>query len=275
MRFDAYAGNVWERNPHEVATAIAWGVKGRVEQGKPRGRYGEVFEVHDGGQAVGWVGRDNVLDSAFFEFKGVRTPDAAQAIRKHFASPGHNVARVDVCEDYSEPGAFEQLVAAVDRSKGDPRVHSEAITPRDGDRGSTIYWGSRKSAALVRCYEKGKQRENLHLRRPHWARVELQMRPAKSAHKQLAAQLEPLCVWGLGGWTWNVAQHLTGMDLQRYALPQVAPQFDRTTLYVARTFRRHFEAMLGDLGDWECVGRELAAVWEQDDQAGSGEAPGE
>ena len=34
MKFDAYAGNVWERNPHEVATAIAWGVKGRVEQGK-------------------------------------------------------------------------------------------------------------------------------------------------------------------------------------------------------------------------------------------------
>ena len=39
-------------------------------------------------------------------------------------------------------------------------------------------------------------------------------------------------------------------------------------LALARAFRRHFEGMLAELGDWEGVGRELAEVWRRlDDES--------
>jgi Replication initiation factor len=235
-----------------------------------------VLEVKDGAEAIGWVGQDAVLKSAYFEIKGACTPDVAQAIRKHYGDGRHNVSRCDVAEDYNEAGAFGRLVDLIDRTKGDDRVHSEAIVPRDGDRGQTVYWGARQSKALVRCYEKGKQEVNLHLNRPDWARVELQMRPAKSVEKQLAASLEPLAIWGMGRWTWNIAQELSGIELERFKAPQEPPEFDRTTRYLAETYRRHWEQLLEDFGDWECIGREMQAIWRRADEAKakSGEGSG-
>lgn len=266
MRFDAYHGNVWEGRFDHVAQHIARKVGGRVERARPRGRYGIVLEVKDGMHPIGWVADDPANGTVYFEFKGARTPDVVQAIGSSFDPQTRNVSRADVCEDYCEPGAHARLVGLIDQHKRDNRVKSEAIIPRDGDRGQTVYWGSTQSALLLRCYEKGKQAENLHLGRPHWARVELQCRPAKSAQKHLAASLDPLAFWGFGRWTRNVAQALTGLELQRFAPPQEAPQFDRTTRYIANTFRRHFEEMLADFGDWECIGRELEAIWQHEDK---------
>lgn len=265
MRFDAYAGTVWESHGAEVAEMVSWRTKGQVFRVNPRGRYSEVFEVKQGPEAIGWCGTDRNLKAAYFEFKGEATPDAARAIRHHWADR-HGVSRVDVCEDYNAPGAFERLVRMVDTHKGDARVTSDAIVPRDGDRGQTVYWGSRTSRTLVRCYEKGKQRENLPLGRPHWARVELQARPGKAAEKAMAAKLEPLQAWGFARWTARIGRELSHCDIGRYSAPQAAPSFDRTTAYLARVFRRHWEQMLEDMGDWECVGRELAEVWRVDDE---------
>lgn len=266
MRFDAYSGNVWEGRFDQVAELVAFKVGGRVERARPRGRYGAVLQVMDGAEAIGWVADDSINSTAYFEFKGSRTPDVASALRRGLAPEAHNVSRADVCEDYCEPGAHARLVAMVDNAKADPRVQSDAITPRDGDRGETVYWGSRKSPLLVRVYEKGKQRENLHLGRPDWARLELQCRPSKSSQKQLAATLEPLQFWGLGRWTKNVAEAATGCAVERFSPPQEAPQFDKTTVYLATTFRRHWEEMLGDYGDWKCIGLELEAIWKHQDQ---------
>jgi hypothetical protein len=269
MRFDAYAGTVWDAKFHDVAQMIAFGAHCRVEHGKPRGRYNEVLEVRDGAEAIGWVGEDRVSGAPYFEFKGVRTPDAAAALRKHWDG-AHQVSRADVCDDYNEPGAYPRLVKLVDEFKGDPRVHSESITPRDGDRGETIYWGSRQARTMVRCYEKGKQKENLHLAKPHWARIELQTRPGKALEKRAAALMAPLSFWGFGRWTQNVATQLTGLEIERFAPPQEAPEFDRTTLYLARTFRRHLAEMRADFGTPDMVWREFESIWARDDQAGAG-----
>lgn len=262
MRFDAYQGNVWEGRFDQVAELIAHNVGGRVERGRPRGRYGIVLDVLDGASPVGWVADDGVNSTAYFEFKGERSPDVAEALRRHLEPGAHNVSRADVCDDFYEPGAFSRLVDLIDRTKQDPRVNSEAIVPRDGDRGQTVYWGSRTSAIRVRCYEKGKQKENLYLQRPNWARVEAQFRPSKSSQKALAATLNPVEFWGLGRWTKNVAEALLEIDIQRFAPPQSKPEYDKTTLYLATTFRRHFEEMLADFGDWQCIGREFQQIWD-------------
>lgn len=270
MKFDAYAGNVWDGRLEQVAELVAHRTRSRVERARPRSRYGAVLELFDGAAPIGWVADDPVNGSAYFEFKGVRTPDVAAALQADLAPGSFNVSRADVCEDFDEPGAHKRLVALVDATKRDDRVESLAMTPRNGDKGETIYWGSPKSAMRVRCYEKGKQKENLHLGRPNWARLEAQVRPSKSVQKALAASLSPVAMWGFASWSKNVAEAITGLELTRYAPPQAAPEFDRTTLYLARTFQRHLREMLEDFGSWECVGREIEAIWLQDEKTKRG-----
>ena len=120
---------------------------------------------------------------------------------------------------------------------------------------------------MVRCYEAGKMKARLHHGRPHWARAEAQVRPGKASEKALAASITPLDAWGFSAWSRKAAERLVHEEVPRYAMPANFPMFDTTTLYLARAFRRHFEAMISDLGDWECVGRELSAVWSADDAA--------
>jgi hypothetical protein len=265
MRFDAYAGNVRGAAPEEVATMVAFACASRVERGRPRGRYHDVFEVHDLGTPVGWVAHDQALGTAYFELKGARTPESSGAIRKHWGGTGHTVSRLDACEDYDEPGSFERLVEILDSAK-DPRVKSLAILPREGDRGRTINFGAPSSRVMVRVYEAGKMKERLHFGRPNWARAEAQVRPGKALEKAVAASITPLQAWGFAAWSQRAAELLAQVEVQRFAPPSEVPTFDKTTLYLARAFRRHFEVMLEDFGSWECIGRELQAVWKADDE---------
>lgn len=265
MKWDAYAGNVTGSKPVQVAEMLAIGVHGRVERGRPRGRYHDVFEVKDAGESVGWVAHDQQLDTAYFEVKGARTPEAVTTIRRHWGE-AHGVSRMDACEDYAAPGAFDQLVALLDRCK-DPRVKSDEIRPRDGDRGRTIYYGSRTSRVYVRCYEAGKMKERLHFNRPDWARAEAQVRPGKAIEKRIAAKCTPLEAWGFGAWTHRAAEELSQVDVERFVRNDPPPSFDKTTLYVARTFRRHLEEMLSDFGTWRCIGSEFEEIWRLDDEA--------
>lgn len=266
MRFDAYCGSIAGGDVEQVAGMISWSLKARMERGRPRGRHHDVFEVYDGAALSGWVGRDATLDSVYFEFKGATTPDAVQAIRKHWGQGGHRVSRGDSAEDYAEPGAFESVVAVVDGAC-DPRVQADMIAPRNGDRGRTFYWGATSSAVRVRVYEAGKMKDRLHFNRPDWVRAEAQVRPAKSIDKLAASFMSPVELWGFSAWTRKAAEVLTQVEVPRYAPAHTPPTFDGTTLYLARAYRRHLQEMLADLGDWECIGRELAAVWAADDEA--------
>ena len=266
MRFDAYAGNVRGGTPScVVAEAVANFTHARVERGRPRGRYHDCFDVKDLGELVGWVGHDAALDTAYFECKGIHTPEAVKAIRSHWAHE-HTASRADACEDFDEPGAYDYLRDLVDRTK-DPRVKSMAITPRDGDRGETIYWGSPSSAAMIRLYEAGKMKDRLHFNRPDWKRLELQCRPAKAAGKVALASMSPLDVWGMSRWTQRVAEQVAQSPVARFVAQQDPSTFDRTTLYLARAFRRHLDEMLADFGSWSCIGSEIQQIWKLDDEA--------
>ena len=266
MKFDAYAGNIWGGTScSEAAEVIAIAAHARVERGRPRGRYTDVFDVKDGADMIGWIGRDAMIDTAYFEFKGASTPTTAGAVRKHW--PGkHTVSRADACEDLEHPDAFDTVTRMFDQVK-DKRVQSLMIAPREGDRGRTIYWGSTQSRVYVRLYEAGKMKDRLHYGRPNWVRPEGQFRPGKAVEKVLASTLSPLEFWGLSAWTKRAAEMLCNVDVPRFAPPAQPVEFDKTTLYLARAFRRHFAELKEDLGDWECIGREIEAVWAADDAA--------
>lgn len=277
MKLDAYAGNVYGGSrPEEVATMVAWGAACRVDRGKPRGRYHDVFEVLDGADMVGWVGHDRGLEATYFELKGAATPQTAAAVRKHWPDD-HGVSRLDSCEDFREGDSYERL-QGIFLGALDPRVKAREIAPLTGDDGRTTYVGSAQSRVMARLYEAGKMRERAHFNAPDWVRAEVQVRPGKAAEKRLAAKLDAAQAWGFSAWSQRVAHALGAAEVGRYSPPSMPVEFDRTTLYIARAFRRHFEQMALDFGSWECIGREFEAVWAGDDvaeteRAQSGRAP--
>lgn len=62
-----------------------------------------------GQRLAAWIGIDPRPDSSivYIEAKGETTPKVVEAIRSAF--PTHSAPRLDVCEDYDEPGAFGAL----------------------------------------------------------------------------------------------------------------------------------------------------------------------
>lgn len=265
MRFDAYAGTLRGVEIQVAAAAIAQGVGGQIKHGQARRRYGEVLDVEVGGRQAAWVGLDRGNGTAYFEGKGETTPDLVGVVRRQF--PEHTAARLDVCEDFDEAGAFEQLVDLTRRHKGD-RVQGAFIRlPDDPEQGRTWQAGVRGGVAMARVYEAGKMRDRLHYGRPNWVRFELEIRPHYAREKAAAAGMSPVEVCGLAAWTQRVAAVIARVPVPRFEPEARVTSRDRTTVYLARAFRRHWEEMLADHGDWVCVGREMAAVWDEDDQA--------
>lgn len=269
MKFDAYAGNVWKGSSEQVAELLSFGMKGRVVQGKPRGRYRAVYELQgmplDGSV---WVADDAQLETVYFEIKGAVTPSGVSTLRRHFPE-SHTVARMDSAEDYEAPDAYSQVVETVD-SVCDPRVKSHTWQPRGADaatEGATTYWGSPQSRVMVRCYEAGKMKDRLHYGKPDWVRAEAQVRPGKAREKVLAASCTALDAWGFARWSRDAAERLAQVEVQRFAPDTTAPTYEKTELYLARAYRRFFETSLADVGDWTSVGRNIEQIWKLDDEA--------
>lgn len=262
MRFDAYAGSIKTDRPfEEVAHVFAHDLGAVIARGKALRRVGEVLRVEHGGHCAVWVGRDHGNDSIYFEAKGESTPEVVKSVRARFE---HGVSRVDVCEDYDEEEAFQRLRNIITAAKG-PRVRGffERL-PDDPAEGATWAAGVRGSVAYLRLYEAGKMKERLHHRRPNWVRCEIEARP-KSRDKAAVASMSPLEVCGLSAWTHRVAEAVTTVEVPRYEAQREAPTFDKTTLYLARAFRRHWEEMLAHGETWPCIGRTFEDVWANDD----------
>jgi len=264
MRFDGYAGTIRGQEFPYVAEVLAGSLGGVAGKGKARKRYGEVIDVDLAGHLAVWVGWDVANGAVYFEGKGDSSADLARAVRVYF--PEHTVSRADVCDDYDEEGAFEKLINLTRAHKG-PRVKGAYVHLSDdpGD-GKTWAAGVRGSPAFTRVYEAGKHPDRLHLCRPHWARVEMEARPHTPAGKQAMARMKPLEVWGTAAWTHRVAEALSGLEIPRFLLEPRPTSHDKTSLYLARTFHRHFEEWKADLGSWECIGREIEQIWAEDEE---------
>jgi hypothetical protein len=263
MRFDGYAGNVEGRPFEEVAQVLAMDLGGVLTRGRPVKRYGEVLRVEHGGHCAVWVGNDRGNGLVYFEGKGESSPELVESVRKRW--PGHAVARGDVCEDYDGEGVFEHLLAGLREHKG-PRVRGAFVQLSDDPGDPRTYGaGQRGGVAYTRLYEAGKMAERAHFGRPFWARLEGEFRPHYAADKKAAAVMSPLEFWGLTSWTKRVAEWAAEVEVPRYCPERLAPTFDRTREYLARVFRRHWEESLAEGRDWDCIGREIEAIWKADD----------
>lgn len=268
MRWDGIGASLKDVEAGHVAEMLTADLGGMLVRGKPRRRYGTVLDVEVAGRQAAWVGFDEGNGSVYVEGKGETSPDLVGAIRRRW--PEHSCARLDACEDYSAPGAFVRLQEAVRRAAmaptkgGSMPLLGYSALPDDPVKGAT--WGSlrRGGVAYVRLYEPGKMPDRAHWG-PDAVRIEGEFRPHSALEKRAAASMSPVDVWGLTGWTHRVGEALGMVDLPRFQAPSTVYTQAKTTLYLARSFRRHWEEMLRDFGDWECIGRELSEVWRLDD----------
>jgi hypothetical protein len=265
VRFDAYSATTTEANSAQLLGLLADAADNTgftLHQGKGFHTFGERIALRDdtGSEfaSVMWGGRQG--KRCMVEVKGERTPTAVESLRSRFP---HRCTRVDACADFDAPAAFESLLGACLEVKKDNRLKGEKQGDWDDfpELGRTLYLGARSSVSRVRLYEKGKQPEYVHLERPNWARIEVQVRPAKEA-KTAFASVTPIEVWGASAWT----RALAGKVLEQHIDPHPAGTTYRLTeresalRWMCKQYGPHLLSLAADLGGWDCVGLSLNEI---------------
>ena len=263
IRFDAYTATSEAIKPGDAVGILAAsaGLSAvTLKQGRGFHRFAEriALKDHTGGEfgAVQWGGSHG--DRVMVEVKGEHTPEVVERLRSGFE---HRCTRVDACADFDAPRAFERIYRACNAVKKAHRI----IGGKAGDwedfpeKGRTLYLGAKSSTTRLRLYEKGKQAEYAHLSRPDWARIEVQVRPAKEAKTEFS-NLSPEQVWGASRWTRDVAAAV----LQAHVDPHPAgTTYRRTELetrlgWLCRQYGSSLVELKELLGSWECVGLTLS-----------------
>lgn len=256
MRFDWYQASIPNVHPEVVMEAISKAdYYGDWEQIRPMKNYDAAaafvvgnetrFKINFGGQNE--EHGPNVVGS------GACAQVLADMVREHF--PAHRVSRLDSCEDYYHPDAYDYLRKMALKIGKEHRVQCrEIVKPlADSDDGRTLYLGSQTSAVSMRIYEKGKQLQT----DSEWVRAELQVRPQKE-QKSMMAMLGPTEVWGMSKWSHDMGVQMGKRDLKRVDA-QVYQQsdHDRAYRFMLKQYRRVLENMLASHGSPEAVGAQI------------------
>lgn len=256
MRFDWYQASIPGVDPDVVMKALSDSDRfGDWEPMRPLKNYHDAaafvvgsetrFKIHFGGQNL--EHGPNVIGS------GTSAQHLANVIRDRF--PEHRVSRLDSCEDYHHPEAYDYLRRAALKIAKEQKVQCrEIVKPLpESDDGRTLYLGAQSSAVSMRIYEKGKQL-GVH---GDWVRAEIQVRPQKNL-KTIAAMLDSTEVWGLSKWSQSMAVQLGKKGVQRVDA-QVYEQsdHDRAYRFMLRQYRRVLEQMLATHGSPEAVGAQI------------------
>jgi len=135
---------------------------------------------------VCWGGQN---PGVFVLVSGEDSEAVSSWIRSNF--PDHKVSRADVCVDFCEAGSFERLSKIIDPicRKGRAKVLFMGDLDATSKDGRTMYYGSFKSNAFVRLYEKGLEQigKGVEDADPNWVRFEGQFKPKKEM-KSMAAK---------------------------------------------------------------------------------------
>lgn len=270
MRFDAYCASLQNVELSRVVGTLSDSLGAVQEKARPRQRFAAVVDLMANNRMVAWVGQSSDTGLIYVEGKGETSPRLAQSIRAQF--PEHSVPRADVCDDYNEPGVFDRLRGIILANKGQQTKSGYIALPDDVQDGKTWAVGKRGAVVYTRLYEAGKHPDRVHLNMPDLTRFEGEFRPHYARDKAMASRMKPSEFFGFTKWSHQVFYALSGIDVPRVEIePHVYSQ-DKTTRYLANTFRRHWEELLADGLHLEAT---LRQVWAEEDerQAKSKERP--
>lgn len=162
--------------------------------GTPDRPYTSAIEVFLGKNVIFKASYGGVNTGVFVKATGDQSPGVSQFIRKYY--PDHGVSRMDSAIDFDEEGDFETLMQMAQYLCETFNLKYKQVGDfRDGSAsGRTIYVGSRKSVIYMRIYEKGKQQREMGYDPEaslNWARLEIEVKPAKRENKKMAATMQP------------------------------------------------------------------------------------
>jgi len=233
--FDWYAGTVhvdWLSLIAHLEEVCAW----CVEAGYGMNGYAHTFEgeTHDGARFKVFCGGNNGAAPSVLG-SGGNAAGVATLLRS--LSWEHHVTRADSAIEFEGEGVWDDLYSIL---IGFAESNNLAMTgiedlKEGAPSGRTIYIGSRKSKAFVRCYEKGKQ-----LGDPSstWVRVELELRP-EHEQRNLAATASPDDLWGYSRWVRELATLLVDGFTPEIVRASSRRSTDEFEIQLMKAFKRN------------------------------------
>lgn len=254
-RFDAYTATTRAATAQDLIS-MSWQLGDKIRHGRGHHGFAEraSFTDHTGseGGSVSWGGTHG--DLIMIETKGERTPVVVDRLRERFE---HRCTRVDSCYDVEEEGAFLALLEPCWQIKEKYKLKGSKAGDWDHfpDDGRTLYIGANTSPVKLRLYEKGKQPEYRHAKRPDWVRIELQVRPAKDA-KDTFSKADSLSVWGASAWSRELAGMVLYSQISRLPAGTVhkLSEQDRALRFMCKQYGAHMMGLKNELGEWEDFG---------------------
>lgn len=263
MRFDWYAATIQEHPTVVVETLKREFGADEVKGGKGLHGYTRGCEVVGSKGTMARVLSGGINSDPHAWASGEDTDRFVEIVRSIWPDR-HTVSRMDSAEDFQGSGAWDKLNSLCLAVADDLRLKvSQAGDYHRLEDGRTLYVGSRKSAAYIRLYEKGKQLRSrvvhgAELIPEDWCRLEVQVRPQKAA-KKTAAYVTPEQAWGFAAWTSNLAQRCMDLDVPRVNMNVWREADDsRAFWFMARQYGQMLERLRIRMGgDWASVGMRI------------------
>lgn len=256
MIFDFYGASV-EADPSELLAGLVRRFDlSSVRTARGMHGFNRGAEVHRGERVLARVWWEGTGPDPHVQGSGESAPTVADYLRGLECS--HYVARADVREDYTAPGAFDLLsglcltVADAHRIK----VIHQGDWHRAKD-GRTVYLGAPTSPIRLRCYEKGLQVGG----DPDHVRVELQVRPRKEG-RSMCARAQPAELFGSSRWSRELGDRLGMPEVQRLRVGTTwrAPDEQRARAVLVRQYGRVLKAWAEEIGSFSGLGVKLGEL---------------
>jgi hypothetical protein len=288
MKFDWYQTTI-EDNPSVVIETLAkLGHEVRPNDGIAKAyRFRQGFEVHHNQRGIvatvlmGGNGKNPHAWASSDE-----APAFADLVRTEWDGK-HLVTRVDAAEDFVEPGGYDRLRKVCRKvAKGHRLKFRQQVDDLNPTAGRTQYIGSNKSDYLGRLYEKGfevlgkipvtagcrlnpefvlNESSGQFVKLADWTRLEIQARPKREEARRLASVASPEQIWTFTDWTQELARDALALDLERFFIRTRKVSKDEEALrWMCRQYARMLLRLKDDLGDWDCVGREIGEIIHQE-----------
>jgi hypothetical protein len=240
----------------------------RLFHGKGFHGYAHTTTVQGPDGDLGKVWHGGTHDLPHVLFTGDTAQPGAEMIRASF--PEHFPSRVDACEDFGDPGAFDRILPVMLSVAESQRVKVQC----HGDwalemKARTLRLGAPTSATIQRLYDKAAELRGKFAADPirlakvpeHLTRLEAQVRPQTREARQKFATIEPMAVMGSSRWLREVWRGVAGLELEPVQVGKVWRQSDddRAYSYLLAQYGGLLTRLCGDLGDWACVGKQIGA----------------
>jgi hypothetical protein len=202
----------------------------------------------------------------------------------------HLVTRMDVAQDFYESGCYDRLRRVLKKVAKSHRLSFSSVADElDDTAGRTQYIGSPTSEYRGRLYEKGWEVVGKALKSidapwgnlpagsiigipiktgemvnpADWNRLELQARPKGEVARRAAAIATPEQAWTFTKWSSELAKQALALDIERfYVRTRKFSKDEEAMNWMCEQYGGVLSRWKDDLGDWDCVGREIGRIVE-------------